>query len=376
MYWERNGHPGRTARLIGIASAVTETVTTTIVQSDVENTVVSESTTTTAFTETSLFTTTTTATATETTVITAITTDLTTTTALSPGPSTVTVTSFDYGGAFSKRGIAARATSTGHALPDYAATACDSRDAYTSACAQIGVLPSTTTVTETVTETATVSESTTTTFSTSISTQTDIVSATTSISSTVTNIETITTTASTTTTGTASETITTTQITTPTSTVSITCEARGRNFRVRSAFFDGTTRFMNAINERIVAWQTFSPGTTNLGSSTWAVSDDGFLRRPAYGAAAELLAYVSETATGATRQVSVASRATVDTLAAAGVYRRVPACVESGTGQLVLLGGGGRNKLLECGNALYLSSGDGKDIRPDCHLLTTVVINQ
>ncbi|KAM0809526.1 hypothetical protein AB5N19_09870 [Seiridium cardinale] len=353
------------------ASTVTQTETVTAIESTVDFTLFTETVTTTDVTETLVFTTSTTITAsTETDTITEQTTSTTTTTTIDTASTTVSTTSFDYLGGVTARGLAARETAS-PALPDYAATACSSWDEYVSACQYLGVETSTVTLpaaTETVTEP--ISTSATTTWSTVSSTQTDVVSKTATVSSTEIDIESLTTTTTTTQTDVVTSTVTVVTTTTPTSVDSLSCQATGISFRVRAPNTDGTTRYMNVVNT-LIAWQTFgsSPSASSLASSTWILNAGGYLGL----ASGTQVAYYDVTSTASSVQIKIATTSTVNAGIAAGTYAEVQGCVDRQTNNVTLTASG-RYNILSCGNALYLSTGSGTDIRSDCQLMVSTAV--
>ncbi|KAH8200228.1 hypothetical protein TruAng_005620 [Truncatella angustata] len=360
-------------------STVTQTVTVTAVERVLDTALFTETITTTGVTETLLFTTNTTVTAsTQTDTISEQTTFFNTLTDIYSAPTTITTTTFNYLGDLTARGLRARQTAS-PVLPDYAATACSFWEVYVSACQRISVEASTVTLpmaTETVIESAATSA--TSIWSTVSSTQTDIVSVTTTVSSTQINIQSLTVTSTTTKTDAVTSTVTMLVTTTPTSVVELSCQARGINFRIRGPNPDGTTRWMNVVNNAVVAWQTFSsnPTASSLASSTWVLSAGGYfgLANPINGASETLVAYfdvVSSTALSV--QIKMKPKSTVDTNVAAGTYARVPGCVDRQSNSVVLTADG-RSNILSCGNSLYLSRGDGSDVRRDCILMVSTAV--
>ncbi|KAH6645231.1 hypothetical protein BKA67DRAFT_542202 [Truncatella angustata] len=360
-------------------STVTQTVTVTAVERALDTALFTETITTTGVTETLLFTTSTTVTAsTQTDTISEQTTFFNTLTDIYSAPTTITTTTFNYLGDLTARGLRARQTAS-PVLPDYAATACSFWEVYVSACQRISVEASTVTLpmaTETVIESAATSA--TSIWSTVSSTQTDIVSVTTTVSSTQINIQSLTVTSTTTKTDAVTSTVTMLVTITPTSVVELSCQARGINFRIRGPNPDGTTRWMNVVNNAVVAWQTFSsnPTASSLASSTWVLSAGGYfgLANPINGASETLVAYfdvVSSTALSV--QIKMKPKSTVDTNVAAGTYARVPGCVDRQSNSVVLTADG-RSNILSCGNSLYLSRGDGSDVRRDCILMVSTAV--
>ncbi|KAK6084427.1 hypothetical protein SCUP234_03216 [Seiridium cupressi] len=352
-------------------STVTQTETVTALESTVDFTLFTETVTTTDVTETLVFTTSTTITAsTETDTITEQTISTITTTSTDTASTTVNTTSFDYLGGVTARGLAARETAS-PALPDYAATACSSWDEYVSACQYLGVETLTVTLpgaTETVTEP--IPTSATTTWSTVSSTQTDVVSETATVSSTQIDIESLTATTATTQTDVIASTVTVLTTTTPTSVVSLSCQATGISFRVRAPNTDGTTRYMNVVNG-LIAWQTSisNPSATLLASSTWILNAGGYLGL----ASGTQVAYYDVTSTASSVQIKIATPSTVATGIAAGTYAEVRGCVDRQTNN-VSLTAKGRYNILSCGNALFMSSGSGTDIRGDCQLMVSTAV--
>ncbi|KAF3013739.1 hypothetical protein E8E14_007379 [Neopestalotiopsis sp. 37M] len=356
------------------ASTVTETATTTVSESTVDSTLFTETVTTTVLTETSLFTTSTTTTAsTEVDTVAEQATVFTTTTSFYTAPTTVTTTVFNYQGSPGKaRGLTARQTASPE-VPEYAATACASWSKYVSACQQIGVETSTITV-EAVTETVTQYASTTATitWSTESSTQTDVVSVTATVSSTQTDVESITVTTTTTETATITSVETILSTTTPTSVVPFSCQATGLSFRARNPFPDGSTRYMNTVNSVNVAWQTFpsSPSAAGLATSTWVLNTGGYL-----GLASNAgVAYVQVPSSAASLQVKMGTPSAVAAGVAAGTFVQVAGCIDQATSSVNMVAAG-RSNMLSCGNALYLSTGTGTDIRSDCVFLAPTAVS-
>lgn len=266
------------------------------------------------------------------------------------------------------------------ALPTYASLVCADWAKYSKACKCVGVTATTVTASaasapiETVTVTA--SDALTTVVSTLSSTYTDIIS----LTETVSDVETTTigatdliTATATLTTSAAVETVLATS--TPVSVVPLTCKPRQVPFRASTPFPDGSTRWMNSVSNTIVAWQSFAPGTSGAGlySSTWQVDAGGWLEHVNVlpGQTQVLAMYVDATRTQATSQVLVRPRSDVEQGVNDGRWARVKGCVNAQTGVLTL-SVKGRQNVLSCGNGLYVSSGDGKDVRTDCLTLSPV----
>ncbi|KAK1772238.1 hypothetical protein QBC33DRAFT_553690 [Phialemonium atrogriseum] len=344
-------------------SASTLTQTVTDVESAVATALLTKATTETASTETLLFTETTTITAsTETDIISETTTVPVTTTDVQLAAG-VTSTSTVYL-------VNLKARQTGSPLPGYASGVCPDWDKYVEACKCAGVVPITVTATAaTETVTVTADSAVTSTMSTLSSTQTDTVSVTATTSSTQTDTISLTETVTTTETTTASSTTTVLTTSTPTTVVPLTCKPQGLNFRVSSPLNDGTTRWMNVINKATIAWQTFSSGSTgtDLYSSTWVLDSNGYLGLANAIApdTSVLVAYVDLSKTGASVAVQAKPKPDVEAAVAAGTFGRVTGCVNAATSE-VTLSANGRSNILTCGNGLYLSTGNGVDIRSDC----------
>lgn len=343
-------------------STLTQTVTD--VESAVATALFTETTTETASTETLLFTETTTITAsTETDIISETTTVPVTTTDVQLAAG-VTSTSTVYL-------VNLKARQTGSPLPSYASGVCPDWDKYVEACKCAGVEPITVTATAaTETVTVTADSAVTSTVSTLSSTQTDIVSVTATTSSTQTDTISVTETVTTTETTTASSTTTVLATSTPTTVVPLTCKPQGLNFRASSPLNDGTTRWMNVVNKAMVAWQTFPPGpppTATLYTSTWVLDSNGYLElaSPIAPDTSVLVAYVDLSKTGASVEVQMKPKPDVEAGVAAGTFGRVSGCVNAAT-SAVTISANGMSNILTCGNGLYLSTGTGVDIRPNC----------
>jgi hypothetical protein len=332
----------------------------TVVESAVATELFTETTTETASTETLLFTDATTITATtQTDLVTATTTIIVTTTEVQLAP-TFTITSTNYQSYL-------KARQTGSPLPDYVEGACPDWDKYVAACKCAGVEASTVTATA-ATETVTVTADTaiTSTVSTVSITQTDTISATTTTSSTQINTDSHTETVTATVTTASFSTTTVSVTSTPTVVVPLDCKPKGQTFRASSPLNDGTTRWMNVVNQAMVAWQIF-PGAVlpqYLASSTWVLDSNGYLELPNAGSVA-LAAYVDLSKTGPSVQVVTAAKAVVDAAVAAGTWARVRGCVNSDTNELTMTANE-RSNILTCGNALFMSTGNGGDIQLGC----------
>ncbi|KAK4201151.1 hypothetical protein QBC40DRAFT_324916 [Triangularia verruculosa] len=349
-------------------SAVTLTETLTVVESAVETALFTETLTETAATETVLFTQTTTTTAATQTDVILETMTVPVTTIVVESATPVTTTSFVYRAQMTARDVAPE-------LPEYATAVCADWDKYLKACSCVGVESLTVTasaVTETITVTA--GDAITTTVATLSSTQTDVVTVTETTSATVTDIVSVTESATVTDTVTASEATTVRTTETPTIVVPLTCKPTGSVFRASvSPFHDGSTRWMNVVNNNIVAWQSFAGGSPSATSYTaiWTIDSNGYLElKNPTGNVEVLAAYMSKSATGPSAQVVVRTKSVVEAAVAAGTHERVKVCINP-TNNEVIMSALGRSNMLECGNGLYLSRGlTGSDIRSDCHLIT------
>ncbi|KAK3398286.1 hypothetical protein B0T20DRAFT_204001 [Sordaria brevicollis] len=389
------------------ASTVTETVT--LVQSAVDTVLFTETTTEIASTETRILTETTTVTgATETNFLTEIVTVPYTTTVVSLLPEVTSTATSYQDDILTMKKVKARDTltfiseadplptsseastsevstsaDTFPALPTYASLVCADWAKYSKACKCVGVTATTVTLPaasappiETVTVTA--SDALTTVVSTLSSTVTDIISVTETVSDTETSTigatELITATA-TLTTSAPVETVVSTS--TAVSVVPLTCRPRNIPFRASTPFPDGSTRWMNSVSNTIVAWQSFASGTTGSGlySSTWQVDANGMLEQVNVlpGQTQVLAMYVDATRTLETAQVLVRARSEVEAAVDQGRWARVKGCVNAATGELTMSTVRERRNILSCGNGLYMSSGDGKDVRSDCLVLRPVV---
>ncbi|KAK4174794.1 hypothetical protein QBC36DRAFT_302520 [Triangularia setosa] len=321
-------------------SAVTLIETLTMIESAMETALFTETSTEIASTETVLFTEATTVTAaTQTNVILETTTaPITTTVVESAVP--VTTTSFVYQVQVTARDVASD-------LPDYVTAVCADWD----------------------------NDAITTTVATLSSTQTDIVTVTETTFSTAPDIVSLTECATVTDIATASETTTVFATSTPTVVAPLTCKPAGTVFRASvSPFYDGSSRWMNVVNNNIIAWQSFGAGVApnpTDPTSTWTLDSNGHLvlKYVTAGQTEIPAAFMDKSKTGATVQVSMRPKTIVEAAVAAGTYVRVKACIHPITNE-VILSGMGRTNMIECGNGLYLSTGTtGTDIRSDCHLI-------
>ncbi|KAK4152729.1 hypothetical protein C8A00DRAFT_16007 [Chaetomidium leptoderma] len=351
------------------ARALTETIT--VVETAVATALFTEELTETAATETLLFTETTTITASQTDIVSEIVTVVVTTTDIQEAATTVTSTSTNYQAGVT---LKARQTASALPLPDYASAACAGWDQYVNACKCAGFETTTVTVPAAVeTVTVTADKAVTTTAATVTTTKTDTVSVT--ATALVTEIDSILVTeiATSTTTITVSTTTTVLATSTPTTVIPLTCKPKGVSFRASNPFPDGTTRWMNVVSSTIIAWQTFTsnPSASGLATSTWVLDSDGYLELAgAVGTATSVLVpHVNLSTMGPSVQVQMKAKPDVETAVAAGTAVRVKGCVNAGTGVLTLAGNG-RYNMVACGNSLYLSTGDGSDIRSDCVKLT------
>lgn len=334
-------------------------MTTTLIQSDVSTSIILESSTTTASTETSLFIITTTNMVTVTSTATATATDLTSTTVANP--STSYVTTWTYMPDLSSKRAAAEPTPV--PLPEYASEVCGSWERYISACASMVVNPFITTITPTVTVTTTASQFTTTIFSTQLTTQIDTSTATATISTTTTTTaaDPVITTVTESTTTTVSETRTLTAAAIPTETVPLICRPKGEVFRLR------TTQSGNGLPSYLVVEQATSGITTfqwksygtsvPVGAALLFIDDNGLLRR--YGSGRFHVAFTDRDVTDPAAELQAAW----PQLYNANQPRMVgvAACIEAATGKLRLLGDQGRSTLLSCGAgySAYLTSDSG-----------------
>ncbi|OIW26859.1 hypothetical protein CONLIGDRAFT_646994 [Coniochaeta ligniaria NRRL 30616] len=381
---------------------LTETTTFT---ASTETDVLTESTTITASTETDVLTETTSATAsTETDVVTELTTVPVTATAVQTAPA-VTSTSTVY------QFVAKARRSVASDVPAYASTVCPSWDMYISACKCAGAVATTITVpAPAVTVTVPAGSAVTSVVSTLSSTETDILLATATASSTETDIASVTATSSSTeidvisVTATSSSTeidvisvtastsstetdiiqltatVSTTQIdivsststasatSTPTTVVMLTCKQPGSFFRVSSSYTDGTTRYMNVVSSaNMVAWQTVSAPSATGSTYTWTLDSNGYLQLayPIGTATQVAVPYIDLSVKTSSVQIKTQSKSVVDAAVAAGTYARLKGCVNAATNEVTITGSG-RSNILTCGNAFYLSTGTGSDIRSDC----------
>ena len=346
----------------------TYTETVTVVESAVETTWFTEGLTETAATETLLFTKTTTITASQTDIVSETVTVVVTVTDVQDAATTVTSTSTNYQAAAT---LKARETASALPLPVYASAVCADWDQYVNACKCASFEATTVTVPAAVeTVTVTADNAVTTTVATLSATETDTIWVT--VTASVTEIDTISVTeiATGTTVITVSTTTTISTTSTPTSVIPLTCRPTGVSFRASDPFPDGTTRWMNVVNSAIIAWQTFStnPTAASLATSTWVLDSNGYLEL----ASSALAAYVNLGTTGASVSVQAKAKADVEAAVAAGTAVRVKGCVNAATGVFTLTGTG-RNNMLSCGNGLYLSTGDGTDVRSDCVKLVPTV---
>ncbi|KAK1783122.1 hypothetical protein QBC45DRAFT_400836 [Copromyces sp. CBS 386.78] len=350
------------------AAASTYTETATLVQNAVDTVLFTETTTEIASTETRILTETLTVTsATETDFLTETVTVPYTTTLVSLLPE-ITSTSTVYQN-FNKRTLTQ--IEEANPLPTYATADCADWSQYSKACKCIGVEASTITASAAVeTVTVTASDALTTVVATLSTTYTDIVSVTETVSGTETETMGATDLITATATLTVSAVETALATSTPVSVVPLVCKPRGQPFRAGMLYPDGNTRWMN--NANIIAWQygfpsPIVPGSPQALTSTWTLEPvNGHLQL----AVGDVVAYVQTSDVGASVMVRKGTAASVKAGVAAGTMKRVKGCVNAGTGELSL-SAMGRGNMLECGNALYLSTNrDGKDVRTDCRLLT------
>lgn len=301
---------------------------------------------------------------------------------------TITTTVENYQSEVLRRRAAATETPVpeDYQLPDYAADVCGSWTDYVKACRCAGVKPSTTTITaavETATTTTTVTrtadEAITTLVSVVSSTETQTVFQTETVSATETVVTPVAATTSTTATVTTTETQTETVAVRATSTVALACQPTGIRFRASNPFPDSSTRWMNTVNNALIAWQSFAanPTASALATSTWILNNRGQLQlaSPLNNAPEVLAAYTTATSVTSSIQVLMKPLSEVEAGVASGIYTRVTGCQTAGSGVLLLSGEDGRRNMVSCGNALYLSRGNGGDIRSDCVQLTPATVN-
>ncbi|KAK4098373.1 hypothetical protein N658DRAFT_526282 [Parathielavia hyrcaniae] len=347
--------------------AVTETETVIAVQT-VETAMFTETITETASTDILLFTETTAITmTTQTDIIYAtITAAVTTTSASTAAGATSTQTIY-------QAIMTVRDVASGE-VPSHLTAACADWNKYLKACQCAGAVPTTVTLlasTETITVTA--SDAITTTLSTISSTQTDTLTVTDTTSQTETETVAVTDLATATETITVSQTTTVLATSTPTTVVPLQCKPVGTGssaFWVASQPFpDGSTRYMNALASAFIAWQTTSnPGVPT--SMHWTLDSDGFLMLRTPRASGASAPYVEAPATaGATLRVWIRPKGEVDAGVTAGNWAKIKGCVNAANNQ-VTLSAQGRHSILSCGNAFYMSTGDGKDVRSDCVRIT------
>lgn len=289
-----------------------------------------------------------------------------TSTDLQAGP-TVTVftgTDFNYvsGGLQARRAALATPLAPVLALPTYAAAACSgSWDVYTSACRCAGVEPTTVTVDAASGETVTATVSTSVVGSTSSQTETRTASVTATTETTVTETVTETPAPATTTATEATTSTTVAQATAPPVTVVAprTCQATGQAFRASSPDPSGSTRYMATFAEYGVG---FAPGSAAQ-AMNFVLDSRGQLELAAPEApATEVYAVYVPTAVTGTVQTRVGLRSAVDSMVNAGTVARIQGCIDSATSALSLRDlVSGKANLILCGNALYLSHGDGSD---------------
>ncbi|KXJ86385.1 hypothetical protein Micbo1qcDRAFT_209080 [Microdochium bolleyi] len=365
------------------ASTMTQTVTATNVGSTVDSTFFTETTSTTAATETLFFTVTTTATASQTDVITEPAVVSTTTTSTVTAPATFTTTSYSYLALILSRGLDARSTRV-VALPPYATEACGSWNEYVSACGQLGVSTSTVTLAPaTETATATVTASSTTTLSTVSSTQTDVVSLTATESTTQTDLATVIVVTTTTTTSVSTLTQTATTTATPTSVVTKLCRAKGVPFRVFNPppAFGASIYYLGV--QSAGARATWEYSNVALDKSTFVVNPDGFFEMAVtLSGATEILVAMRLTSENSLASTAVLfeRRSIVEDRVAAGLAVKLGACVDQSTGNLLLDAGMGRTNFLACFDQvsinpfLYLTRSNGADTGLNCNWARSIAI--
>ena len=328
----------------------------------------------TASTETILFTETTTVTAdTQTITITETATAGVTSTDVQTAAA-VTSTSWTY--QIGSSSLKVRGTALSTAVPSYATDVCSSWDQYVLACKCAGVTAGTTTVAlETIT--VTVPATATSTVATVSVTSTETVSVTATVSATELATVALTEFATTTSTATLTTTAIVSQTTTPVAVAPRTCKATNLPFRASTVFAeDASTRFMDVtLSYASCAWQTFPGavfGDSDSLNSMWRQDSEGYLEL-AYplGTQTTVLAPYLDLSKATKATLAVAAKPKADVLAgaASGTFARLRACVDADT-NVVYITAAGRSNILACGNAFWLSTGDGADVyTPNCRIL-------
>lgn len=324
----------------------------------------------TAATETLLVTETTTITDSQTKIVSETATIVVTTTDVKLADTTITTTDFSYQPAPT---LKARLTvlATPDALPAYATEVCADWNQYTKACKCAGFETTTITVPgapETVTVTA--GEAVTTTVGTVSATLTETVFVTATALATEIDTIAVTDIATGTTTVTVSATTTVSATSTPTYVVPIACQAVGTSFRLVQTFPDTTVRWMNrGVN--FITFDTFwtqNPTGPAAEALNWVLDNNGYLEFAA-ASQKDSVPYYETASTADTVQVFLKPRAQVEAGIAAGTMARVKACIGATTRVASMTAGKERKTMLSCGNRLYISSGMGFDVAPDCVLL-------
>ncbi|KAH7014348.1 uncharacterized protein B0I36DRAFT_355578 [Microdochium trichocladiopsis] len=357
------------------ASTVTETLTTTIIES-VENTAVEvHPTTRPATTEISLHTITVTSTAFVADVVTSLSTDLTTETVTVGQPTTTT--SLQHTSVLVlKRGVHARAGT----IPAYAAAACTGWDAYASACGRLGISSSTTTITTTVTETGpALTTSATTTWTTVTSISLDVSSATATTSTTQTDLTTATSTTTTT------QTLTATALP-PATVVTKRCTLKYAPFALRILSANaGMFRWlelhwedMSTITRRLVWVDLQAPRLVSSFNLPTLAGPAGVFQSTGGFRVYPVVAVFDLPPPGQQQTQSVRPRMTSRDIAATavrvGTARHMFACRDADTGAFSLHGEGGRVNILDCEGKMFLSSGDGSDTGLSCTIVVPTIV--
>lgn len=355
--------------MTGTASDAQTTVT--VINSGVATSLFTVTTTDTASTQTLLFTESTTTTAsTQTDITTTTTTTTVPTTDVSLAPA-VTSTKTLY----QVRQLKARSRPTDvPEVPKYASGACNANFAkYAKACACAGAKVVTVTAEPSV-KTVTIEAGTVTSiYSTYSSTETSTDLATATTSTTLTSVISVTDTVTSTTTETASSTTVISETSTPTTIVTLICKPPGSVFHatvVQSN--DGTTRYFNNPGGMTPAWQIGFMPTSNaesltmVNSHSWVLNSYGYLEGfvPPAGGAEVAVPYLDlSVAAPATVQINAKPKSVVEAAVRAGTYARVSGCISAETNALTL-SIEGRNNIFNCGNGLWMSSGDASDAHP------------
>ncbi|CCC12687.1 hypothetical protein SMACR_05647 [Sordaria macrospora] len=195
------------------------------------------------------------------------------------------------------------------------------------------------------------------------STQTAIVSATATDASTVT--ETVTDTPDSVTTiqtVTATSTTTVTTTSTPTTVVPLTCQATGHNFQVTTPRPDSTYALWLWRSGNLVQWVNYvGLATPTVLSTVWSLENNGYIQPTGYDG----ILYILADSLGATVQIKLGDRASVDAGVAAGTMAPIKGCVDPATGRFTI-SANGRQNLVRCGGSVYISSGNGSDAGAAC----------